>query len=133
MATLGETATVLKRLAAAYGQTITTDQARAYHAIIGQYARLEMAQAAIELMGEKTFLPRPAELRGKIMDRRTKGKWMVIRSDSDEACLWRMFEQGINSPGELSADEIKAIYGPGTVIPDGEYINKEFYYSGERK
>lgn len=112
MATLSETAMVLKRLAAAFGQTITADQARAYHAVVGQYARMELAQAANDLMGEKTFFPRPAEVRAKIVEREIKGKQLVTHDPEDERCLWRMFELGINDPGELSEEDVRLVYGP---------------------
>lgn len=111
MATLADTAIVLKRLAAAYGQTITADQARAYQAVIGTWPRMDLAGAAVELMGESTFLPRPAELRAALAARKTRGlSWTGCKMAADERCLWKMFELGVNSIDELSEAQIGDIY-----------------------
>lgn len=111
MATLADTAIVLKRLAAAYGQTITADQARAYQLVIGGWHRLDIAGAALELMGESTFLPRPAELRTALAARKTRGLfWTGCRNGADERCLWKMFEAGVTSVDDLSEAQIGDIY-----------------------
>lgn len=110
MATLADTAIVLKRLAAAYGQTITADQARSYQMVIGQWPRMDIAQAAVEVMSSNTFLPRPAELRTTLIERKTRGLTVAIRNPADERCLWKMFELGITDPGELSEAVVAEIY-----------------------
>lgn len=133
MATLGEVAVVLKRLADAYGQTISHDQAKAYYMSVGRYPRMEIACAANDLIDAGSWFPKPADINKKIRERWGKGIRFTARTKEDEQCHWRMFQQAIISPDDLSADEVKAIYGPGTVIPDGEYMNRDFYYNGARK
>lgn len=111
MATLAETAQVLKRLAAAYGQTITADQAKAYQGVVGLYPRMDLALAATDLMGENTFFPRPAELRAKLQERKIKGLVFYCKHSEDEATFWRMFELGITNVDDLSEEDVRKVYG----------------------
>lgn len=111
MSTLAETAIVLKRLSAAYGQTVTGDQARAYNYVVGMFPRLDLAAAALDVMSENKFFPRPAELRAKLIERKTKGLSIVVHNPDDERCMWRMFELGITDPDDLSEEEVRKIFG----------------------
>ncbi len=112
---LADTAAILKRLATTYGKTVTEDQARSYHLVLGQYHRELAATAAMRVMGESKFMPTPAELQAEVRRVRLENRWSPVPEPFDAVCWWIMFSAGYASPDELTEADIRranlAAYG----------------------
>jgi hypothetical protein len=120
MATIQEVATVLKNLSAAYGQAVTADQAKAYHAVLRDYDRLYLARAAGLLAASSKFMPRPAEMVDAVKKETLSGRWFPPREPEDATLMWACYARGIG-PDELSEAEIEAARkAGGQAAPRGD-------------
>lgn len=112
--TLADLIIILKRLAEAYGQTITDDQTRAYHLVLGGYPRMVLVTTTAKAMREFTFFPRPAEL-VKIADKINANYSLPDWAKVDEAAQWYMFRHNMTSTDELTEEDVDAIYREANV------------------
>lgn len=109
MATLGEVAFILKRLADGYSQQVGNDQARAYHTVLGSYPRLVLVTATAQLMENSKFFPRPSEIVAvakRINRDYQEPDWAKV----DEAMYWYLYTHNLSSTDELTKDDVQKIY-----------------------
>ena len=124
MSTLAETTLIMKRLSSAYGQTVDTERARAYHQALGQYPRMVLAEAAtISLSRGSQFLPKPVELIEVIRREALMTRWYGANK-YDERAFWLAYTKGYGNSDEFSQSDIDTIYAG--------MENREHYYEKAR-
>lgn len=109
MAKYADVVIILGRMAHAYGTTITADQARAYHTVLGDYPRMVLITATTQLMASSKFFPRPSEiiqLAKRINHEYVEPEWAKI----DEAMNWYLYVHNLTSTDELTEEAIQKIY-----------------------
>ena len=110
MSTLSETTLIMKRLSSAYGQNVDVERARAYHQVLGGYARMVLADAAtIALTQGSQFLPKPVELLTVIQRNNLVTRW-VGADRLVERTWWFAFVKGYASTDDLTQADVDTIY-----------------------
>ena len=110
MARLQEVAIVLKYLSAAYGQTVTADQAKAYHIVLKQLPRLQLVDASTAWLANEKWFPKAAELLDMAL------RYVKPQGDpTTEAAWWFAFAHGYESTDDFTEADVKAIYAEAGV------------------
>lgn len=122
MATLNETAIVLKYLSDVYGKKLGMDQVKAYHRTLAEFPRLKLVDAATMWVGQSKWYPAPAEL-----TRTASGIGKPYPEGVDEQAWWYTFSNGI-SINDFTDEDVAKVYalaGESVVEPvsiPAEYI-----------
>ena len=113
MARLNEVAIILKYLAGAYGQTVTVDQAKAYHFVLKHLPRLQLVDTATAWISREKWFPKAAELLD-VAQRYNKPSG----DPTTEAAWWYAFAHGYESTDDFTEADVKAIYADAGVSMD---------------
>lgn len=109
MATLGEVAFILKRLADAYSSPVSDEKVRAYHTVLARYPRMVLVTASTRLMESSKFFPRISEI-VEVADQVNRGYVEPDWAKVDEAMYWYLYTHNLSSTDELTEDDVQKIY-----------------------
>lgn len=109
MATLGEVAVILKRLADAYSQPVSNEKVRAYHTVLQRYPRMVLVTACTQLMESSRFFPRISEI-VEVADPINREYHVPEWAKIDEAMFWYLYTHSLSSSDELTDEDVQMIY-----------------------
>lgn len=124
MATLGEVAVILKRLADAYSQPVSNEKVRAYHTVLQRYPRMVLVNASTRLMESSRFFPRISEIvevANPIDHDYHVPKWARM----DEAMFWYMYTHSLTSSDELTEEDVRKIYQGAGMQPVQPVVQRQ--------
>lgn len=128
MATLGEVAVVMKRLADAYGQPVSNEKVRAYHTVLQVYPRMVLVNASTRLMESSKFFPRISEI-VEFADPINRDYHVPEWAKMDEAMFWYMYTHSLTSSDELTEEDVRKIYQDAGMQPVQPVVQRQAAYA----
>lgn len=108
MASLGEVAFILKRLADSYSKPVSDEKVRAYHTVLQRYPRMVLVMASKRHVESSKFFPQVSEL-VEIAERVSRSYAEPDWAKFDEATYWYLYVHSRDGLDELTEDDVQKI------------------------
>ena len=108
MATLGEVAFILKRIADAYGKPVSDERVKVYYSVLRRFPRMVLVAASTRLLESSSYFPQINEI-AAAAKQLGAGYEVPEWAKLDEAMNWYLYTHNLTSSDELSEADVEKI------------------------